>query len=72
MAVTIMFGSYILHSWAHPYLIRDNVPQTFFDIVNSNVLSHTEVGIGDLDDAAYPRHRLPHRLPAFTPVRAFL
>jgi hypothetical protein len=35
MAVFIMFLSYILHTWAMPFLTRENVPQTFYDIVNA-------------------------------------
>jgi hypothetical protein len=31
-----MFSAYILHTWAKPYLTRENVPQTFFDIVNAD------------------------------------
>ena len=31
-----MFGSYILHVWTKPYLTRENIPQTFFDIVNAD------------------------------------
>jgi hypothetical protein len=29
-----MFSAYILHTWAMPFLTRENVPQTFYDIVN--------------------------------------
>ena len=35
MAVFIMFSAYILHTWAMPFLTRENVPQTFYDIVNA-------------------------------------
>jgi hypothetical protein len=35
VSVFVMFMSYILHSWAKPFLTRENVPQSFFDIVNA-------------------------------------
>ena len=35
VSVFIMFSAYILHSWAMPFLTRENVPQTFYDIVGS-------------------------------------
>ncbi len=35
VAVFIMFSAYILHTWAMPFLTRENVPQTFYDIVNA-------------------------------------
>ena len=30
-----MFAAYIGHTWAMPFLTRENVPQTFYDIVNA-------------------------------------
>ena len=30
-----MFAAYIAHTWAMPFLTRENVPQTFYDIVNA-------------------------------------
>ena len=36
MAVAIMFAAYILHTWAMPFLSRENIPQSFFDIVNKD------------------------------------
>ena len=35
VAIAIMFGAYIMHTTAMPYLTRENIPQTFFDIINA-------------------------------------
>ncbi len=37
LSVAVMFAAYVLHSWGHPYMHRDNVPQRFFDIVNTEL-----------------------------------
>ncbi len=34
VAMAIMFVSYIVHTKTMPYLTRENIPQTFFDIIN--------------------------------------
>ena len=46
IAVFVMFSSYILHSWAMPFLTRENVPQTFYDIVNAEGATDVRVRVG--------------------------
>jgi hypothetical protein len=35
VAVFVMFSGYIAHTATMPFLIRESVPQTFFDIINT-------------------------------------
>lgn len=43
ISLSIMFGAYVLHAWAQPYMHRENIPSVFYEVVNHELLATKEV-----------------------------
>lgn len=43
VSLAVMFGAYVIHAACMPYMHRENVPLTFYDIVNRDMIGNKEV-----------------------------
>jgi hypothetical protein len=58
LSVAVMFAAYVLHTWTHPYMYRDNVPQMFFDIINAELALKTKMKDSLIDMGAHAQSRV--------------